>query len=53
MRSDNLLHSGVYASAWRRRLFRKEYRGSTLPDHFGLAKPPSRFANSVPAAASA
>jgi alkanesulfonate monooxygenase SsuD/methylene tetrahydromethanopterin reductase-like flavin-dependent oxidoreductase (luciferase family) len=37
----------------RRGLFRKDYRGSTLRDHFGLAKPPSRFAKSVPAAASA
>jgi alkanesulfonate monooxygenase SsuD/methylene tetrahydromethanopterin reductase-like flavin-dependent oxidoreductase (luciferase family) len=37
----------------RRGLFRKDYRGSTLRDHFGLAKPPSRFAKSVPSAASA
>jgi hypothetical protein len=28
----------------RRGLFRTEYSGSTLRDHFGLAKPPSRFA---------
>jgi alkanesulfonate monooxygenase SsuD/methylene tetrahydromethanopterin reductase-like flavin-dependent oxidoreductase (luciferase family) len=37
----------------RRGLFRTEYGGSTLRDHFGLAKPPSRFAPSRPAAASA
>jgi FMN-dependent oxidoreductase (nitrilotriacetate monooxygenase family) len=36
-----------------RGLFRREYSGSTLRDHFGLARPPSRFARSAPAAASA
>jgi FMN-dependent oxidoreductase (nitrilotriacetate monooxygenase family) len=36
-----------------RGLFRTEYSGSTLRDHFGLARPPSRFAKSAPAAASA
>ncbi len=37
----------------RRGLFRTDYSGATLRDHFGLAKPPSRFAKSSPAAASA
>jgi FMN-dependent oxidoreductase (nitrilotriacetate monooxygenase family) len=37
----------------RRGLFRKDYSGSTLRDHFGLARPPSRFARPTPAAASA
>jgi FMN-dependent oxidoreductase (nitrilotriacetate monooxygenase family) len=37
----------------RRGLFRKDYSGSTLRDHFGLARPPSRFARQTPAAASA
>jgi hypothetical protein len=37
----------------RRGLFRTEYSGSTLRDHFGLAKPLSRFAQSRPTAASA
>ncbi|WP_213775317.1 LLM class flavin-dependent oxidoreductase [Bradyrhizobium sp. dw_78] len=36
-----------------RGLFRKEYAGSTLRDHFGLPKPPSRFAKRASAAASA
>jgi FMN-dependent oxidoreductase (nitrilotriacetate monooxygenase family) len=35
----------------RRGLFRKDYSGSTLRDHFGLARPPSRFARQTPAAA--
>jgi alkanesulfonate monooxygenase SsuD/methylene tetrahydromethanopterin reductase-like flavin-dependent oxidoreductase (luciferase family) len=34
-------------------LFRKDYGGSKLRDHFGLARPPSRFARQTPAAASA
>jgi FMN-dependent oxidoreductase (nitrilotriacetate monooxygenase family) len=37
----------------RRGLFRTEYRGSTLRDHFDLPRPPSRFAKQAPAAASA
>jgi alkanesulfonate monooxygenase SsuD/methylene tetrahydromethanopterin reductase-like flavin-dependent oxidoreductase (luciferase family) len=37
----------------RRGLFRTDYTGPTLRDHFDLAKPPSRFAVSVPKAASA
>lgn len=37
----------------RRGLFRTDYSGASLRDHFGLAKPPSRFAKSSPAAASA
>jgi FMN-dependent oxidoreductase (nitrilotriacetate monooxygenase family) len=37
----------------RRGLFRTDYSGSTLRDHFGLTKPPSRFAKSAPTAASA
>jgi FMN-dependent oxidoreductase (nitrilotriacetate monooxygenase family) len=37
----------------RRGLFRTDYNGPTLRDHFGLAKPPSRFARSAPTAASA
>lgn len=37
----------------RRGLFRTEYNGPTLRDHFGLTKPPSRFAKSAPTAASA
>jgi FMN-dependent oxidoreductase (nitrilotriacetate monooxygenase family) len=37
----------------RRGLFRKDYSGSTLRDHFGLARPPSRFAGQAPTAASA
>ena len=37
----------------RRGLFRKDYSGSTLRDHFGLPKPPSRFARPSPEAASA
>jgi FMN-dependent oxidoreductase (nitrilotriacetate monooxygenase family) len=37
----------------KRGLFRKDYSGSTLRDHFGLARPPSRFARQAPAAASA
>jgi FMN-dependent oxidoreductase (nitrilotriacetate monooxygenase family) len=37
----------------RRGLFRREYSGSTLRDHFGLPRPPSRFAQPAPAAASA
>ncbi|MBV9563606.1 MAG: LLM class flavin-dependent oxidoreductase [Bradyrhizobium sp.] len=37
----------------RRGLFRTDYNGSTLRDHFGLAKPPSRYARSVAKAASA
>jgi hypothetical protein len=36
-----------------RGLFRKEYGGSTLRDHFGLPRPPSRFAKQAAAAASA
>lgn len=36
----------------RRGLFRTEYDGVTLRDHFGLAKPPSRFAKPAAAAAS-
>jgi hypothetical protein len=36
-----------------RGLFRREYSGSTLRDHFGLARPASRFAKQVPVAASA
>jgi FMN-dependent oxidoreductase (nitrilotriacetate monooxygenase family) len=36
-----------------RGLFRKEYSGSTLRDHFGLPRLPSRFAKRAPAAASA
>jgi alkanesulfonate monooxygenase SsuD/methylene tetrahydromethanopterin reductase-like flavin-dependent oxidoreductase (luciferase family) len=36
-----------------RGLFRKEYTGSTLRDHFGLARPTSRFAKRGLAAASA
>jgi hypothetical protein len=35
----------------KRGLFRMDYGGSTLRDHFGLTKPPSRFAKSKPAAA--
>ena len=35
------------------RLFRTDYDGPTLRDHFGLAKPPSRFAKCAPATASA
>jgi alkanesulfonate monooxygenase SsuD/methylene tetrahydromethanopterin reductase-like flavin-dependent oxidoreductase (luciferase family) len=34
-------------------LFRIDYSGPTLRDHFGLARPPSRFARQTPAAASA
>jgi hypothetical protein len=37
----------------RRGLFHKEYSGTTLRDHFGLPRPPSRFAKQTPAAASA
>jgi FMN-dependent oxidoreductase (nitrilotriacetate monooxygenase family) len=37
----------------RRGLFRTEYSGTTLRDHFGLPRPPSRFAKQAPAAASA
>ena len=37
----------------RRGLFRRDYRGSTLRDHFSLAKPPSRFTKSAPTTASA
>jgi hypothetical protein len=37
----------------RRGLFRTDYEGPMLRDHFGLAKPPSRFAKSAAAAASA
>ncbi|SDS54603.1 LLM class flavin-dependent oxidoreductase [Bradyrhizobium canariense] len=37
----------------KRGLFRKDYSGSTLRDHFGLPRPPSRFATQVAAAASA
>jgi alkanesulfonate monooxygenase SsuD/methylene tetrahydromethanopterin reductase-like flavin-dependent oxidoreductase (luciferase family) len=36
-----------------RGLFRKEYSGTTLRDHFGLPRPPNRFARQAPAAASA
>jgi FMN-dependent oxidoreductase (nitrilotriacetate monooxygenase family) len=36
-----------------RGLFRKEYSGSTLRDHFDLPRPPSRLAKQAPAAASA
>jgi FMN-dependent oxidoreductase (nitrilotriacetate monooxygenase family) len=36
-----------------RGLFRKEYSGATLRDHFGLPKPPSRFAKQARAIASA
>ena len=36
-----------------RGLFRTDYTGSTLRHHFGLAKPPSRFAQTARAAASA
>jgi FMN-dependent oxidoreductase (nitrilotriacetate monooxygenase family) len=36
-----------------RGLFRKEYSGSTLRDHFDLPRPASRFAKRTPAAASA
>jgi FMN-dependent oxidoreductase (nitrilotriacetate monooxygenase family) len=36
-----------------RGLFRTDYSGPTLRDHFGLTKRPSRFAKSPPAAASA
>jgi FMN-dependent oxidoreductase (nitrilotriacetate monooxygenase family) len=37
----------------RRGLFRNEYSGTTLRDHLGLPRPPSRFAKQAPAAASA
>jgi alkanesulfonate monooxygenase SsuD/methylene tetrahydromethanopterin reductase-like flavin-dependent oxidoreductase (luciferase family) len=37
----------------RRSLFRNEYSGTTLRDHFGLPRPPSRFAKQARAAASA
>jgi FMN-dependent oxidoreductase (nitrilotriacetate monooxygenase family) len=37
----------------KRGLFRKDYTGTTLRDHFDLPHPPSRFANQAPAAASA
>jgi hypothetical protein len=37
----------------RRGLFRKDYSGSTLRDHFDLPKPPSRFAKQAGAVASA
>ena len=43
----------VVPNLQRRGLFRADYSGSTLRDHLGLAKPPSRFAKSSPAAASA
>jgi alkanesulfonate monooxygenase SsuD/methylene tetrahydromethanopterin reductase-like flavin-dependent oxidoreductase (luciferase family) len=43
----------VVPTLQRRGLFRREYSGPTLRDHFGLAKPPSRFAQSAPTAASA
>jgi len=36
-----------------RGLFRTEYSGTTLRDHFALPRPPSRFARQAPAAASA
>jgi hypothetical protein len=36
-----------------RGFFRKDYSGSTLRDHFGLARPQSRFARQTAAAASA
>jgi FMN-dependent oxidoreductase (nitrilotriacetate monooxygenase family) len=36
-----------------RGLFRKEYSGSTLRDHFHLSRSPSHFAKQLPAAASA
>jgi len=32
----------------RRGLFRREYRGSTLRDHLGLAKPPSQYSGTSP-----
>jgi N-acetyl-S-(2-succino)cysteine monooxygenase len=32
----------------RRGLFRKDYEGTTLRDHLGLPRPPSRYATSVP-----
>jgi hypothetical protein len=37
----------------RRGLFRTDYSGPTLRDHFGLAKPPNRFTQSRRAATSA
>jgi hypothetical protein len=32
----------------RRGLFRTEYRGTTLRDHLGLKRPPSRYAIAAP-----
>jgi hypothetical protein len=43
----------MFDNAGRRGLFRTEYSGTTLRDHFGLPRPPSRFAKQAPAAASA
>jgi hypothetical protein len=37
----------------KRGLFRTEYTGTTLRDHFGLARPASRFAKQAPKVASA
>jgi FMN-dependent oxidoreductase (nitrilotriacetate monooxygenase family) len=37
----------------KRGIFRKDYEGRTLRDHFGLERPPSRFARREAAAASA
>jgi len=37
----------------KRGLFRHDYAGTTLRDHFGLPHPPSRFTGATPAAASA
>ena len=37
----------------KRGLFRTEYAGTTLRDHFGLPRPPSRFAKRSPEVASA
>jgi FMN-dependent oxidoreductase (nitrilotriacetate monooxygenase family) len=33
----------------RRGLFRTEYQGTTLREHYGLTRPPSRYATAVPA----